>query len=98
VSEPWKCIGCGKPSPERKRVCECPSSIVHYRDAAGKTVTGWKVDQTYLPAELYDPSEVRQHVGWLKVFIDGMTAENWRDMRLRCARQLAELSAALNPE
>ncbi len=38
---------------------------------------------------------VSQHLGWLKMYADGMTAENWRDMRDRIARQLVELSAEL---
>ena len=35
---------------------------------------------------------VAQHIGWLKQFVTGMTADNWRDMRERCERQLNELS------
>ncbi|OGT54425.1 MAG: hypothetical protein A3E01_02945 [Gammaproteobacteria bacterium RIFCSPHIGHO2_12_FULL_63_22] len=39
---------------------------------------------------------IRQHVGWLKTYVAEMTPENWRDMRLRCERQLGELSGALD--
>jgi hypothetical protein len=31
----------------------------------------------------------------LKIYVDGMTADNWAGMRLRCERQLNELTAAL---
>ena len=36
-----------------------------------------------------------QHIGWLKTYIAEMTPENWRDMRLRCERQLSELSEVI---
>jgi FAD/FMN-containing dehydrogenase len=46
------------------------------------------------PSDLYGAHAIRQHVGWLKMFVAEMTAENWKDMRARCERQLAELSKA----
>ena len=34
---------------------------------------------------------IRQHVGWLKIYMGNMTEANWRDMRLHAERQLEEL-------
>lgn len=39
--------------------------------------------------------EIQQHIGWLKMYVEGMSPENWRDMRLRCERQIEQLSAAM---
>jgi hypothetical protein len=36
----WKCSGCGKPSPDRFRICDCPTNCVS--DMIGKTA--WKID------------------------------------------------------
>lgn len=36
-----------------------------------------------------------QTIAWLNQFIRGMTAENWRDMRLQAERQLDDLPAAI---
>lgn len=35
---------------------------------------------------------VRQHIGWLKMFAEAMTANNWRDTQDRISAQLAGLS------
>ena len=40
--------------------------------------------------------EISQHIGWLKQYVEGMTAANWQDMRLRADRQLAQLSKDLD--
>ena len=40
--------------------------------------------------------KISQHIGWLKQYIEGMTAANWADMRLRADRQLAQLSKDLD--
>jgi hypothetical protein len=40
--------------------------------------------------------EAQQHLGWLKQYVGLMSEDNWRDMKLRCERQLEELSAALS--
>ncbi len=34
---------------------------------------------------------VWQHIGWLKLYFAEMSQENWRDLKLRCERQLDEL-------
>lgn len=39
--------------------------------------------------------ETKAHIGWLKVYAEKMTAENWRDMRDRIQRQLTMLQQAL---
>lgn len=38
-----------------------------------------------------DETKVRQHIGWLKIYLAEMSEENWRDLKLRCERQLDEL-------
>lgn len=48
--------------------------------------------------EKTEATEVQQHLGWLKMYIEGMTPENWRDMRDHADRQLKQLIAALNAE
>lgn len=49
------------------------------------------------PAVAGTPSdEISQHIGWLKQYVEGMTAANWQDMRLRADRQLAQLSKDLD--
>lgn len=40
-----------------------------------------------LPAEV-----VEQHIGWLKLYLESMTVDNWQDNKARGLRQLAELS------
>ena len=40
--------------------------------------------------------KISRHIGWLKQYIEGMTAANWADMRLRAERQLAQLSKDLD--
>ena len=40
--------------------------------------------------------KISQHIGWLKQYVEGMTAANWQDMRLRADRQLAQLSKDLD--
>lgn len=35
----WKCCGCGKPSPNRERVCDCPTNCVSQGNRSA-----WKVD------------------------------------------------------
>jgi len=40
-------------------------------------------------------NEAHQHVGWLKQYTEGMSPENWRDMRDRAMQQLSELSKLL---
>lgn len=39
--------------------------------------------------------EIKQHLGWLRSYVEQMDANNWRDMRLRCEQQLTQLSTAL---
>lgn len=39
-----------------------------------------------------DPQIVRQHIGWLKVYCQTATSENWRDNLLHAERQLDRLS------
>ncbi len=39
--------------------------------------------------------EISQHIGWLKQYVEGMTADNWRDMQLRAERQLEQLATAV---
>lgn len=33
----WKCVGCGKPHPDRVRACECPTNVLYIWD--GKKIT-----------------------------------------------------------
>jgi hypothetical protein len=40
--------------------------------------------------------EAQQHLGWLKQYVGLMSEDNWRDMKLRCERQLEALSVALS--
>lgn len=35
---------------------------------------------------------VEQHIGWLRLYLESMTADNWQDNKARGLRQLAELS------
>lgn len=35
----WKCTGCGKPTPNRVRNCDCPSGVVYRSDGP----TEWKL-------------------------------------------------------
>lgn len=39
--------------------------------------------------------EVAQHFGWLKMYLDGMTPENWRDMKDRIENQMRSLIASM---
>lgn len=39
--------------------------------------------------------EISQHIGWLKMYAESMTAENWKDMRDRILHQTNELSSRL---
>ena len=41
--------------------------------------------------------ELSQHIGWLKQYVALMDETNWRDMRLRCERQLNEMSKLVEP-
>ncbi|HEY1980715.1 MAG TPA: hypothetical protein VGH13_11560 [Xanthobacteraceae bacterium] len=41
-------------------------------------------------------AEVQQHIGWIKLYVEGMTVDNWRDMKLRAERQLEKLSDAVS--
>lgn len=34
----WRCAGCGKPSPDRIRVCDCPTAVVTQPSGRGE----WK--------------------------------------------------------
>ena len=34
----------------------------------------------------------KQHLGWIKMYAETMTAENWLDMQLRIERQVEELA------
>lgn len=27
--EPYRCVGCGKPAPDRLKQCDCPSGLLH---------------------------------------------------------------------
>lgn len=36
----WKCAGCGKQSPDRRRSCGCPTNVV-ISDGGG---SAWKID------------------------------------------------------
>lgn len=36
--EEWVCCGCGAPSPELKRVCDCPTGLLYDRNNVGKTI------------------------------------------------------------
>jgi hypothetical protein len=38
-------------------------------------------------------STAAEHIAWLRQYIDGMTADNWQDMKLRASRQLETLAA-----
>ncbi len=40
----------------------------------------------------------KQHIGWLKQFVQGMTDANWKDMQLRAERQLETFSAAITDD
>jgi hypothetical protein len=33
----WSCLGCGQPSPDRERSCDCPTDVVREGDS-----TAWK--------------------------------------------------------
>ena len=35
----WKCSGCGKPTPDRIRCCECPTNCV-----SGSQGSAWKIE------------------------------------------------------
>lgn len=41
-------------------------------------------------------SETKQHIGWLKQYLGGMTAENWKDMRDHALGQVNLLSDHLS--
>ena len=41
-------------------------------------------------------NELNQHIAWLKQYVEGMTAANWQDMRLRAERQLEQISKDLD--
>jgi hypothetical protein len=41
-------------------------------------------------------SNLDQHIAWLKQYVEGMTAANWQDMRLRAERQLEQISKDLD--
>lgn len=43
-------------------------------------------------ASLTELELARQHIEWLRIYVLGMKAENWRDMRDHAERQLNELS------
>lgn len=37
------------------------------------------------------PNEImKQHLGWIKLYVEMMMVDNWRDMKLRIERQAAE--------
>jgi hypothetical protein len=36
----WKCSGCGTPTPDRIRVCDCPTNCV----SNGNGKSAWKID------------------------------------------------------
>ena len=46
---------------------------------------------------LYDLELVRQHVGWMKIYVHLMTEDTWRDMRDRIQSQLNDVSKVINP-
>lgn len=48
--------------------------------------------------DLFDVAIVRQHIGWLKIYVAQMNADNWRDMKDLCERQLTDLSSALGDQ
>lgn len=41
---------------------------------------------------------LQEHVGWLRLYVADMTEANWRDMKLRCERQLDELGKLVDGE
>lgn len=43
-------------------------------------------------------SETQQHIGWLKQYLGGMTAENWKDMRDLAIRQVDDLARTPAPD
>lgn len=44
------------------------------------------------------PAMLSQHVGWIKLYAEGMTIDNWRDQKTRILRQAGELSTALTAQ
>lgn len=46
------------------------------------------------PADARD-AVMDEHIGWLKQFVLGMDASNWRDMKLRLERQLEQFDRSL---
>jgi hypothetical protein len=40
-----------------------------------------------------DENELRQHLSWLRTYVEEMTPDNWRDMKLRAERQLGKIDA-----
>jgi hypothetical protein len=49
----------------------------------------------YAPNQLFDRELIRQHVGWIKIYLQTMTAENWKDTRDRIQAQSNELAKLL---
>ena len=41
MTDDWKCAGCAKPSPNRRRICDCPTNVVTSTEN-GKHVSAWK--------------------------------------------------------
>ena len=44
-------------------------------------------------AAYFRPDRISQQIGWLKMYAEGMTADNWADMKARMSVQLDMLSA-----
>lgn len=51
----WKCAGCGAPSPDKARSCECPTSVVYYREGK-KDTTAWKIGED--PSQPDEPYKI----------------------------------------
>ena len=49
-------------------------------------------------AKKYALTECRavEHVRWMRLYLDGMSRDNWHDMRNRLSHQLSELSDTLH--
>lgn len=88
----WKCAGCGAASPDRVRVCSCPTSVVYKPNGP----QAWKVGEEYEPPHI-EMERLRRIAGLARKFIsesDADLAVNHADP----AGAYAELKAALYPD
>lgn len=46
MTEEWRCAGCGKTSPDRRRCCECPTGVVF-----NNRTSAWKIEQPEMSPE-----------------------------------------------